>query len=284
LLVLSNAAEVLRTSLAYRTAGLRTGFVPTMGALHEGHVSLLRAARAECDRVIASIFVNPLQFGPHEDLAAYPRPFERDRAMCAEAGVDVLYHGTVSDFYPPEFRTEVRVRELTETLCGRSRPGHFDGVCTVVAKLLLRTLPHRAYFGQKDYQQATVIRRMVADLDIPTRIEVMPTVREPDGLAMSSRNMYLAPAERSAAVCLVRGLRAARELFAAGERAAGVIAGACRRVIAAEPLARIDYVTAADAETLRELRDEERLTGRAVLAVAVRIGKARLIDNELLEP
>ena len=284
MLILSDAASVLRWSLAFRTAGLRIGFVPTMGALHEGHVSLLRTARAECERVIASIFVNPLQFGPNEDFSAYPRPFERDRAMCEEAGVDLLYRGVTADFYPPEFRTAVRVSELTETLCGRSRPGHFDGVCTVVTKLLLRTLPHRAYFGQKDYQQATVIRRMVADLDIPAEIRVLPTVREPDGLAMSSRNMYLAPAERAAAPCLYRGLCAARDLFAAGERTAGTLTGACRRSIDAEPLARTDYVTAADADTLREFRDEERVVGRAVLAVAVRMGKARLIDNELLEP
>ncbi len=284
MLILSDAASVLRWSLSFRTAGLRIGFVPTMGALHEGHVSLMRTARAECERVIASIFVNPLQFGPNEDFSAYPRPFERDRAMCEEAGVDLLYHGVTADFYPPEFRTTVRVRDLTETLCGRARPGHFDGVCTVVTKLLLRTLPHRAYFGQKDYQQATVIRRMVADLDIPAEIRVLPTVREPDGLAMSSRNMYLAPAERAAAPCLYRGLCAARDLFAAGERATGALTGACRRTIEAEPLARTDYVTAADADTLREFRDEERVVGRAVLAVAVRMGKARLIDNELLEP
>lgn len=283
-MIRNDAAAVQAWSLACRAAGLRIGFVPTMGALHEGHVSLVRAARAECDRVIASIFVNPLQFGPHEDFAAYPRPFERDKAMCEEAGVDLLYHGVPEDFYPPGFRTEVRVRELTETLCGRARPGHFEGVCTVVAKLLLRAFPHRAYFGQKDYQQAAVIRRMAADLDIPAEIAVLPTVREPDGLAMSSRNAYLSPEERAAAPCIFRGLRAALALFAAGEREAGALTGACRLVIAAEPPAAIEYVAAADAESLREFRDEERIAGRAVLAAAVRFGKARLIDNVLLEP
>ncbi len=284
MLIRSSAAAVQTWSLACRAAGLRIGFVPTMGALHEGHVSLMRTAREECDRVIVSIFVNPLQFGPHEDFAAYPRPFDRDKTVCEDAGVDLLYDGAAADFYPPGFRTEVRVRELTETLCGRTRPGHFEGVCTVVAKLLLRTLPHRAYFGQKDYQQAAAIRRMAADLDIPAEIIVLPTVREADGLAMSSRNAYLSPAERGAATCIFRGLRAAQALFAAGERAAGALAGACRHVIAAEPLAAIDYVTAADAESLRELGDEERIAGRAVLAAAVRFGKARLIDNVLLEP
>ncbi|HNR99900.1 MAG TPA: pantoate--beta-alanine ligase [Planctomycetota bacterium] len=284
MLIKNDAAGVQAWSLACRAAGLRIGFVPTMGALHGGHAALLRAARAECDRVIASVFVNPLQFGPGEDFAAYPRPFERDKALCAEAGVDLLYHGNPEDFYPPGFRTEVRVRELGETLCGRARPGHFEGVCTVVAKLLLRTFPHRAYFGQKDYQQAAIIRRMAADLDIPAAIAVLPTVREPDGLAMSSRNAYLGPAERAAAPCIFRGLSAALARFAAGERGAGALVGTCRSVIAAEPAAAIEYVAAADAESLREYAVEERIGGRAVLAAAVRFGPARLIDNVLLEP
>ena len=284
MLILSDARCVRAWTAAYHAAHLRIGFVPTMGALHEGHLSLLRAARAECERVVASIFVNPLQFGPGEDADRYPRPFAQDRALCEAAGVDLLYHGRCDDFYPPEFRTSVRVRELTEGLCGRGRPTHFDGVTTVVAKLLLRVLPHTAYFGQKDYQQAAVITRMTADLDIPTRIQIMPTVREADGLAMSSRNLYLTADQRRAAPCLWRGLCAASAAWERGERRAGPLKNACSAVIRGEPLATLEYVEIADGRTLRALGDDATVPEGAVLATAARIGAARLIDNTLLGP
>ena len=255
-----------------------------MGALHEGHLSLIREARAACDRVVVSIFVNPLQFGPNEDLAGYPRPVARDRELCERAGVSILYHGDAADFYENGFRTTVSVSELTEGMCGPFRPGHFNGVCTVVTKLLLRTLPHVAYFGQKDYQQAVVIERMVRDLDIPVAVSVLPTVREPDGLALSSRNAYLSEPERRAALALWRGLSAAVRLFEHGERRAGRLREACQEVITAEPLARIEYLELADARSLRPIPDGAGLAAAAVLAVGARIGTTRLIDNVTLEP
>ncbi len=283
MLVLSDTTAISRWVNAYRSARLRIGFVPTMGALHAGHLALIDRARAESDRIIVSIFVNPLQFGPQEDLDRYPRPFAQDAELCRQAGVDVLYHGNVSDFYPEDFRTTVSVSELTEALCGPHRPGHFDGVTTVVAKLLLRTSPDRAYFGQKDYQQAVVIKRMARDLDIPTEIQLVPTVRDADGLAVSSRNQYLTAEERKAATCLWQGLSAAVRCFEQGERRTGLLRHACLRVIAAEPLARIEYVTVVDGDTLRPHADAEPVSEGAVMACAVIIGPARLIDNVLFE-
>jgi pantothenate synthetase (EC 6.3.2.1) len=255
------------------------GFVPTMGYLHEGHLSLVRRARAENDRVAVSIFVNPTQFGPHEDYARYPRDLERDLRLLEPLGVDLVFVPSVEEMYPPGFQTWVIVEEVSRPLEGASRPGHFRGVTTVVAKLFNILQPDRAYFGQKDAQQTVVIRRMVQDLNIPVEIVICPTVREPDGLAMSSRNTYLNPEERRAATVLFRALQAAKARYEAGERDAEGLREAMREVIRAEPLARIDYVSVADPETLQEL---ERVEGPALLSLAVYIGTTRLIDNIML--
>ena len=255
------------------------GFVPTMGYLHEGHLSLVRRARAENDRVAVSIFVNPTQFGPHEDYARYPRDLERDLRLLEPLGVDLVFVPSVEEMYPPGFQTWVIVEEVSRPLEGASRPGHFRGVATVVAKLFNILQPDRAYFGQKDAQQTVVIRRMVQDLNIPVEIVICPTVREPDGLAMSSRNSYLNPEERRAATVLFRALQAAKARYEAGERDAERLREAMREVIRAEPLARIDYVSVAHPETLQEL---ERVEGPALLSLAVYIGTTRLIDNLML--
>ncbi len=255
------------------------GFVPTMGYLHEGHLSLVRRARAENDRVAVSIFVNPTQFGPHEDYARYPRDLERDLRLLEPLGVDLVFVPSVEEMYPPGFQTWVIVEEVSRPLEGASRPGHFRGVATVVAKLFNILQPDRAYFGQKDAQQTVVIRRMVQDLNIPVEIVICPTVREPDGLAMSSRNTYLSPEERRAATVLFRALQAAKARYEAGERDAEGLREAMREVIRAEPLARIDYVSVAHPETLQEL---ERVEGPALLSLAVYIGTTRLIDNLML--
>lgn len=257
------------------------GFVPTMGALHEGHLSLVRRAARECDRVGVSIFVNPAQFAPGEDLDRYPRNLERDLRLLEPLGVDLVWAPVPEAVYPPGFQTWVTVEELSKGLEGAVRPSHFRGVATVVAKLFNLFRPDRAYFGQKDAQQAAVIRRMVADLNFPVQIVVCPTVREPDGLAMSSRNAYLDPEERRAAAVLYRALCAARARWQGGERDAEALRAAMRAVVQAEPLARLDYVSAADPETLEELG---RVTAGALLSLAVRFRHARLIDNLLLPP
>ncbi len=255
------------------------GFVPTMGYLHEGHLSLVRAARAGCASVAASIFVNPTQFGPTEDLDKYPRDLERDLRLLEAAGVDLVWTPTRDEMYPANFQTWVTVDAITTRLEGEIRPGHFRGVTTVVAKLFNGVQPQRAYFGQKDAQQALVIRRMVQDLAFPVEIIVCPIVREPDGLAMSSRNVYLNPAERQAARVLSRALNAAREAYLAGERDAEQLRRIALAIFAAEPLARVQYVSLADAQTLQEL---EQVSGPALLSTAAYIGKTRLIDNLLL--
>ncbi|MBI4567876.1 MAG: pantoate--beta-alanine ligase [Planctomycetes bacterium] len=259
----------------------RVGFVPTMGALHAGHLSLMRAARAENDFVVASIFVNPRQFGPHEDFEKYPRPLARDRDLCATVPIDALFAPTVEEMYPPGYATTVSVAGLQDTLCGRSRPGHFDGVTTVVAKLFHVVGPCAAYFGQKDAQQATIIARMVADQCFPVTVRVMPIVREADGLAMSSRNVYLTPAERAAAPVLRRALLAGAALAREGERSSETICRAVRGVIESSETARIDYVQLVNVDTLREAPSIER---KALLAVAARFGATRLIDNACLSP
>ena len=270
----------LRTFLAaHRAAGRQIGLVPTMGYLHAGHLSLVHAARHACDVVVLSIFVNPKQFGPQEDFATYPRDMEGDLRQAREAGVDVVFTPSVEEMYPPVFLTAVVVHELTSPLCGASRPGHFNGVTTVVAKLLNIVGPDRAYFGQKDYQQVTVLRQMVTDLCMPLEVITCPTVREPDGLAMSSRNAYLNPAERQAALVLSRALRLAEARLAQGERQGARLTATLRNCIAKEPLARIDYVTVCDPQTLREV---EQLSGTVLVALAVYIGKTRLIDNAVL--
>lgn len=255
------------------------GFVPTMGYLHEGHLSLVRRARAENDRVAVSIFVNPTQFGPHEDYNRYPRDLERDLRLLEPLGVDLVFAPSVEEMYPPGFQTWVIVEEVSRPLEGAARPGHFRGVATVVTKLFNIIQPDRAYFGQKDAQQAVVIRQMVRDLNIPVEIVVCPTVREPDGLAMSSRNTYLSPEERQAATVLFRALQAAKAHYEKGERDAERLREVMREVIRAEPLARLDYVSVAHPETLQELSYVE---GPALLSLAVYIGKTRLIDNILL--
>ena len=254
------------------------GLVPTMGYLHQGHLSLIRRAREECDHVVVSIFVNPTQFGPKEDLAKYPRDIERDSSLIAPY-TDLLWTPTAEAMYPQGYQTWVEVETITHPLEGTMRPGHFRGVTTVVAKLFNAVQPHKAYFGQKDAQQAAVIRQMVRDLNFPLEIVVCPTTREPDGLAMSSRNVYLDPEQRKAATVLYRSLSAARELYETGERDANKIRGKMKEVLAGEPLAEPQYVSCADYDTLEEL---DEIKGKALLSMAVFMGKTRLIDNFVL--
>ncbi len=273
--VLETIAQVRSVRSGFPTLGL----VPTMGFLHEGHLSLVRRARAECGAVAVSIFVNPTQFGPDEDLARYPRDLARDLALLEGEGVDVAFTPKPAEIYPKGFASRIEVEGITAPLEGAARPGHFAGVATVVAKLFNIVQPTCAYFGQKDAQQAVVVRRMAADLDIPVRVVVADTVRKADGLALSSRNVYLTPAERAAAPLLYRGLCRAQALFAAGERDGGVLRASVREVIAIEPRFEIDYVSVADPDTLQEL---ERVDGSALVSLAARLGRTRLIDNILL--
>jgi len=252
------------------------GLVPTMGFLHEGHLSLVRAAGAECASVAVSIFVNPTQFGPNEDLGAYPRDLPRDLRLLEAEGVDLVWTPTPEIMYPPGFQTWVTVEEVTQPLEGAMRPGHFRGVATVVAKLFTAVQPDKAYFGQKDAQQAAVIRQMTRDLNFPIEIVVCPIVREHDGLAMSSRNVYLNPEERAAATMLSRALFTARDAFQAGERDAERLRQGMAEIINAEPLARLQYVSCAHPDTLEELQGP---VSRALLSMAVYVGKTRLIDN-----
>jgi len=263
-----------------RAEGRSTGFVPTMGALHAGHLSLVRAALAESQPVIASIFVNPAQFGPSEDFQKYPRTFEADSKKLEDAGVDYLFAPESSEIYPPGFRTWVNVEGLSERLEGRVRRGHFRGVTTVVLKLLEIVQPRKAFFGRKDAQQARIIRQMARDLHLDSEIVVCPIVREPDGLAMSSRNAYLNPEERRAATILFRALDGARASISRGERDALRLTAAMRETLRAEPLAEPDYVELVDAETLDPVT---RLRGVCLALLAVRIGAIRLIDNLLIE-
>ncbi len=255
------------------------GLIPTMGYLHEGHLSLVRRARQECQSVGVSIFVNPTQFGPHEDLEAYPRDEARDLRLLEAEGVDLVWLPPVEEVYPPGSQTWVEVDGLTQPLEGAHRPGHFRGVTTVVAKLFNAFRPDRAYFGQKDAQQALVIRRMTLDLLFPLEVIVCPTVREADGLAMSSRNAYLDPEERKAATVLYRALRAAQQAFEQGEREAESLRQTMTRVLASEPRAKVQYISVANPETLDELQGSVE---RALLSMAVFIGRTRLIDNILI--
>jgi pantoate--beta-alanine ligase len=256
------------------------GFVPTMGYLHPGHVSLAERARQECKSVIESIFVNPTQFGPSEDLAKYPRDLDNDLRLLESVSVDLVWTPAPETMYPPGYATWVEVEGLTKPLEGAARPGHFRGVTTVVAKLFNAVQPQRAYFGQKDAQQAAVIRKMTRDLDFPIEVVVCPTVREADGLAMSSRNSYLSPEERQAATILFRSLTAAKEAYARGERDAEELRNIMAATLASEPRAQMQYVSAADYDTLEEL---QAVTGKTLLSMAVVIGKTRLIDNFVLE-
>jgi pantoate--beta-alanine ligase len=277
--------EIFRSPAAMRAKsedlrrdGRRIAVVPTMGALHEGHLTLLRAARARADVVILTIFVNPTQFGPNEDLAKYPRDEAGDLAK-AKPWIDLAYCPEPASMYPPGAQTFIEVRELQKPLCGASRPGHFAGVATVVAKLFNATMPHMAVFGEKDYQQLAIIRRMTRDLDFGIEIASCPIVREADGLALSSRNAYLTREQRVAALALSRGLAAAEAAVKGGEKSAVKILEAARAPIEAEPLARIDYVELRDAD---ELSTVETLAKRAVLAMAVFVGTTRLIDNRVV--
>jgi len=263
-----------------RAEGRPTGFVPTMGALHEGHMSLVRAAMAESRPVIASIFVNPTQFGPSEDFQKYPRTLAQDRKKLEDAGVDFLFAPAPEEMYPRGFRTWVNVEGLSERLEGRARPGHFRGVTTVVLKLLEIVQPKKAFFGRKDAQQARLVGQMARDLHLDSEIVVCPIVREPDGLAMSSRNAYLRPEERRAATVLYRALDGARQSIARGERDALRIVAAMREMLRTEPLAEPDYVELADAEALEPMT---RLRGVCFALLAVRIGATRLLDNLLIE-
>jgi len=276
-------SRVLTTIIAVRQAvaearqrGMIIGLVPTMGALHDGHLSLVRAARAETGFVVATIFVNPTQFGPKEDLSRYPRPLKRDLELCAAEGVDLVFVPEVVEIYPPGFSTFVEVEKLQDGLCGTARPGHFRGVATVVLKLFNIVQPDLAYFGQKDAQQARIIEQMVRDLNVPVQVRVCPIVRADDGLALSSRNEYLRPEERRHATVLYRALQEARERMEAGERSAAVIQQGMVERIAATPGAQLDYAAVVDAETLQPV---ERLAGEILLALAAKFGSTRLIDN-----
>jgi len=279
--VIAEPAEMQSTALALRAAGRRIGLVPTMGYLHAGHLSLVRLARERSDAVILSLFVNPAQFGPREDLAQYPRDLARDTALCRAAGVDLLFAPTAAAMYAPDASVCVTEERLAAGLCGASRPGHFRGVCTVVAKLFNLCLPHVAVFGEKDAQQLRVIRRMARDLNFPVEIVAGPTVREPDGLALSSRNSYLTAGERRQAPVLRRALDEAERLVRAGTRDAAALAEAMRRIIATAPAARIDYISIVDDETLEPV---VTLTRPALAALAVYLGTTRLIDNAGLRP
>ncbi|MBI2871718.1 MAG: pantoate--beta-alanine ligase [Chloroflexi bacterium] len=274
--VVETVAQVVA---ACREARRPLGLVPTMGALHEGHLSLVRRARLENATVAASVFVNPAQFGPREDLAAYPRDLQRDLDLLRAEGTDLVFAPPLEEVYPPGFDTYVEPGEVAINLEGAHRPGHFRGVATVVTKLFAILRPDRAYFGQKDGQQVAVVRRLNADLDLGVEVVVCPTVRESDGLAMSSRNVYLNPEERRAATVLYRALCRARDLYQQGERDAARLRRAMEEVLRQEPLARTDYVSIADPDTIQEL---ERVEGPAMASLAVRIGRTRLIDNFLL--
>jgi pantoate--beta-alanine ligase len=260
----------------WKKQGLSVGFVPTMGYLHEGHASLIKAARADNDKVVVSIFVNPMQFGPTEDLASYPRDLDKDSALCESLGVDIIFHPEPEEMYHEGFSSYVDMTVLTQELCGLSRPVHFRGVCTVVNKLFNIVQPDRAYFGQKDAQQLAVIRHMVDDLNMDIEIVGCPIIREEDGLAKSSRNTYLSAEERQAALILSKSINLGREMVEKGETDTSKIVNAMKELISTEPLARIDYVKAVDGLTMQQISEVKK---PMLVAIAVYIGKTRLIDN-----
>lgn len=278
--IVKTVAEVREQVKVWRKEGLSVGLVPTMGYLHEGHKSLIDRAVADNDRVVVSVFVNPMQFGPSEDLESYPRDMDRDAALCQEAGANLIFYPEPSEMYPEDFSSYVDMNTLTGGLCGKTRPTHFRGVCTVVAKLFHIVTPDRAYFGQKDAQQLAVIRHMVSDLNFGIEIVGCPIIREEDGLAKSSRNTYLSQEERKAALVLSRSLKLGRELLVAGEKKAEKIVAAIRGELEREPLARIDYVEVVDWNTLEPVETTE---GAILVAIAVYIGKTRLIDNFVID-
>ncbi len=274
--VVTTVGELRAAIHAAREDNRSIGLTPTMGALHEGHLSLVRAARAACTFTVATIFVNPTQFGPHEDFARYPRTLDADLAALAGCGTDLIFVPDADELYPADWSTSVEPPRVARRWEGECRPGHFRGVATVVLKLFNLVQPAAAFFGCKDYQQAVVIRRMVRDLDVPVEIHVCPTVREPDGLAMSSRNRYLSPDERHRATAISRGLRQAEALALAGERRAEALAGAVRNTLAAAGVEHVDYIAVVDPETLEPIAGS---ASRAVILIAARVGGTRLIDN-----
>lgn len=274
--VVSTVKETRTQVKEWRKQGLTVGLVPTMGYLHEGHQSLIKKAVAENDRVVVSVFVNPIQFAPNEDLETYPRDLEADTKLCDSTGADLIFHPTPDEMYPEGFSTHIQMDNLTKELCGKTRPTHFGGVCTVVGKLFNIVQPDKAYFGQKDAQQLAIIKRMVRDLNFDIEIVGCPIIREPDGLAKSSRNTYLNADERKAALILSKSIELGKQLVAGGERDAQTIIKAMTDKINTEPLARIDYVNAVDALNIEPL---ETLRGEVLVAIAVYIGKTRLIDN-----
>ena len=278
--IVKTIEEVRAQVKAWRAQGLTVGLVPTMGYLHEGHRSLIARSVAANDRTVVSDFVNPLQFGPTEDLATYPRDIDRDAALCESTGADLIFHPEADEMYAPDFCTYVDMDHLTKGLCGKTRPIHFRGVCTVVSKLFHIVQPDRAYFGQKDAQQLAVIRRMVRDLNMPLEIIGCPIIREEDGLAKSSRNTYLSAEERQAALCLSRGLNKGKAAVEAGETDAAKVRQIITEEIEAEPMSRIDYVEIVDWNNLEPVDSTE---GSILAAVAVYIGKTRLIDNFIIE-
>jgi pantoate--beta-alanine ligase len=280
MLTLSTASEMRRWSDHERGDGHIVGLVPTMGALHHGHGSLVRTARSACDRVVVSVFVNPTQFGPNEDYERYPRAFEADRALCEREGADVVFAPGVPEIYPAGSETFVDVGPLGTVLCGAFRPGHFRGVATVVAKLFAIVNPHRAYFGQKDYQQTVVIRRLVEDLRLAVEVVVCPTVRDPDGLAASSRNAYLSADERKRALRIPVALAEAERLIRAGERSGGKIQDALGVFLSSGSAVNVEYAAVVDPDTLQPVA---QLTGRVVVAIAAWVGTTRLIDNVVIE-
>ncbi|MEJ5330509.1 MAG: pantoate--beta-alanine ligase [Desulfobaccales bacterium] len=278
--LIATPQEMQAQARQWRREGRTIAFVPTMGYFHQGHLSLMEYGRTRGEVLVVSLFVNPTQFGPTEDLDRYPRDLARDTELARQVGVDVLYTPTATDMYPPGYQTYVTVEELSRGWCGASRPGHFRGVATVVLKLFHQVQPHVAVFGEKDYQQLAVIRRLVRDLDLEVEVVGQPIVREPDGLAMSSRNTYLSPEERQRALCLYRGLCAARDLAQSGERRAEALVAAAREIITATPGTRLDYLGLVDPETLAEV---EVLRGAARMLGAIFVGTTRLIDNLLIQ-
>lgn len=280
-MIITGAIDEVRAQVReWRKQGLTIGLVPTMGYLHEGHKSLIDRAVAENDRVVVSDFVNPIQFGVNEDLATYPRDIEADKRLCEEAGADLIFHPEAEEMYAPDFSTYVEMQKVSEGLCGKTRPTHFRGVCTVVCKLFHIVTPDNAYFGQKDAQQLAVIRRMVRDLNMDIRIVACPIIRESDGLAKSSRNTYLNEEERKAALVLSRAVFHGEKMMKGGERDAETVLSAMQKLIEAEPLAKIDYVEMVDADSIQPLAKAE---GRVLVAMAVYIGSTRLIDNFIME-
>ncbi|MCX5705532.1 MAG: pantoate--beta-alanine ligase [Candidatus Omnitrophica bacterium] len=280
MIIIRGIKQMSAYSSKARLRGRCIGFVPTMGALHEGHLSLIRQAGKDNDLVLVSIFVNPAQFGPKEDLRKYPRTFIRDARLCKNSGVDVIFYPGIAQMYPEGYRTYVSVEGLSDCLCGRSRPGHFKGVATVVAKLFNIVQPDTAYFGVKDAQQSVMIRKMVQDLNIPVKIRVMPTVREGSGLALSSRNDYLSLNEKKDALILSRSLSFAEYLIKSGLKDADRVISAMKQLILKKRSAKIDYISIVDASTLRPLK---KIAGECLIALAVRIGRTRLIDNVVVK-